>query len=142
MIRDEIVAEALTWNDTPYHHQAMVKGIGVDCAQLVAGIGFATGCAPLQVIPTYSTQWHLHNKEERLLETLHSFGCQEINIDDAQPGDILTFTFGRVNSHLAILLDNQQIIHARLDIGKVCINELTGEWKERLTKAYKFPKVE
>ena len=33
-LRARIVAEAMTWLGTPYHHRGKLKGIGVDCAQL------------------------------------------------------------------------------------------------------------
>ena len=36
--RQAVVAEALTWLGTPYHHRARVKGAGVDCGQLLAAV--------------------------------------------------------------------------------------------------------
>ena len=35
---NDIVTEARTWVRTPYHHQARLKGVGVDCAGLVIGV--------------------------------------------------------------------------------------------------------
>ncbi len=31
-IRENIVNEAMQWIRTPWHHQANIKGVGVDCA--------------------------------------------------------------------------------------------------------------
>jgi NlpC/P60 family putative phage cell wall peptidase len=140
MINDEIVKEALTWLNTPYHHQAGVKGAGVDCAMYVLCVGRNINIVDPNIkAPKYSTQWHLHNKEELLLQTLEYFGCVEINISDMQPGDIVTFKFGRTTSHLGIVLENNQMIHAHQEAGKVVINDITGDWLNRLTHCYKFP---
>ena len=139
-MRKQIITEALTWLNTPYHHKARLKGIGVDCAMLVAGVA-----ANLDLIDEacvaddYSTQWHLHNNEERLLQQLEFFGCK-LSIEP-QAGDIVTFKYGRVTSHLGILINTNQIIHARQDIGKVVINDLNEELIQRITHIFKFPGV-
>ena len=138
--RLRIVLEAHEWVGTPYHHQARVKGVGVDCAQLVAGV--AENVFPrLKPInnQVYSVEWHLHNKEEKMCQIIESFKCTEKPIDQRFPGDIITFKFGRVQSHMGILIEDNQFIHARMDIKKVVINQLSGEWLERLGKAYNFP---
>lgn len=143
MIADAIIAEALTWVDTPYHHLARVKGVGVDCAQLVAGIVENSGVSKSKInIETYSIEWHMHSREERMCDIIESFGCIRIDPKDISPGDILAFKFGRVNSHLGILINDHQFIHARLDVGRVVVNELSGDWLRRLDRAYKFPNGE
>ena len=136
MKKDAIIGAAVQWLDTPYHHQARLKGIGVDCAQFVAAVYEDISGKTINT-PVYSPEWHLHNKQEKLLDILISFGCKEK--DYMEPGDILTFKFGRVNSHLGILISATEFIHARLDIGKVVINSFTGEWKERHQKVFEFP---
>ena len=137
---NEIVKEALSWENTPYHHKACVKGVGVDCAMLVLGIAKNTNLVDKsKPAPEYSTQWHLHNREEKLLGVLADFGCEEINTKNMQPGDIVTFQFGRVTSHSGIVLENNQMIHAHQEVGKVVINDISGDWLKRLTHCYKFP---
>lgn len=140
--RIRIVLEAFEWVGTPYHHQARVKGVGVDCAQLVAGV--AENVFPrLKPINTevYSVEWHMHNREEKMCNIIERFKCTQIEVEDRQPGDILTFQFGRVQSHMGILINDNQFIHARMDIGKVVINQLSGDWLERLGRVYKFPGI-
>ena len=143
-MRNEIIQSAITWQDTPYHHHARVKGVGVDCAQLVVGVAYETGLLnddDLARIPNYPTQWHLHNREEKLLETLDSYGCVEKNKEDTLPGDIICFQFGRTTSHLGIMINETQFIHARYDIKKVVINTLNDDWIGRWTCTYEFPGV-
>ena len=36
--RDLVVKEAYSWIGTPYHHQAMIKGVGVDCALILLAV--------------------------------------------------------------------------------------------------------
>ena len=37
-MKKQIIQTARQWLDTPYHHQARVKGVGVDCIGLVIGV--------------------------------------------------------------------------------------------------------
>ena len=137
-MRPEIAQKALEWEGTPYHHQARVKGIGVDCAQFIAGIGEELGLLTKGTgLTNYSPEWHLHNSEEKMLRLLEEFGCTEK--DTLEIGDIICFKFGRVCSHLGIYLGNDQFIHARIDQGKVVINSLSGDWLKRHTKTYSLP---
>ena len=140
--RMRIICEAFEWVDTPYHHQARVKKVGVDCAQLVAGV--AENVFPrLKPINTevYSVEWHMHNREEEMCQIIESFKCKQKPIEERIPGDILTFKFGRVQSHMGIFVNDGQFIHARIDIGKVVINQLSGDWLERLGRVYEFPSL-
>lgn len=138
--RLRVVLEAWEWIGTPYHHQARLKGIGVDCAQLVAGVAenVFPRLKPINT-PAYSVEWHMHNREEKMCDLIESFKCERIELTDMIPGDILTFKFGRVQSHMGILVNDGQFIHARLDVGKVVLNQLSGMWLEHLGRAYKFP---
>ena len=136
--KTKVIEEALTWLGTPYHHQARVKGVGTDCAQLVAGVAEVVGVLSKGLgITGYSPEWHLHNSEEKMLGMLEEFGCTEA--ESLEPGDIICFKFGKVCSHLGIYLGQEQFIHARIDQGKVVINSLSGDWLKRHTKTYSFP---
>lgn len=136
-----IAEAALSWVDTPYHHQARVKGVGVDCAQLIAGVAEETGhIEPGTPIPfNYSTEWHLHNREEVLLKNLEAFGCTRKPSTELEPGDILCFKYGRVVSHLGIYVGDNQFVHAANNYGKVVLNTLSPEMLKRLVFIYIFP---
>lgn len=143
-MRNEIIQHATDWLNTPYHHHARIKGVGVDCAMLVACVANEVGLmsdAEMHLIPNYPTQWHLHNREEKLLELLEIFGCKQIPKEQTQPGDIVCFQFGRTTSHLGIMINDTQFIHARFDIKKVVINTMNEEWDNRWTYTYTFPGV-
>lgn len=71
--RDLIVKEALSWVGTPYRHQAMVKGTGVDCAMILLAIFTSVGLFDGVELPEYSSQWHLHRSEEKYLQTITKY---------------------------------------------------------------------
>lgn len=108
--RLDVVREALTWELTPYHHRARIKGVGVDCANLPAAVYEAVGLIP-NVDPEYSRQWMFHKDEEQFLSYITPY-AQEIERDQVGPGDLIVWKFGRVYSHSAIVLNYPEIIHA------------------------------
>lgn len=137
--RQAIITEALAWVGTPYHHRAMVKGVGADCVGLPAGVALACGLLlPGWQLPYYSTQWHLHQNESLLKATLEELGAQQIPLVDAQPGDLLLFFYGRTVAHTAILVAEGYIVHAVLD-AQVHFHRLAGDLLARLRVAYLFP---
>ena len=137
----KVIAAALSWVGTPYHLQQRCKGVGVDCAHLVAGIAIDAGIIPPDtVLPTdYSSEWNLHNSDEKLLQHLEEFGCKRK--DKAQPGDIICFTIGKAVGHLGIMISDTQYVHAQnyTQPYRVVINTLSGKWAKRHTHTYSFP---
>lgn len=122
--RAAIVAEAMSWLGTPYHHHADIKGAGVDCAMLLVRVYQACGLTPLDFDPRpYSQQWHLHRSEELYLEWLQVAGAVQTHAPQA--GDVAIWRFGRTYSHAAILIDSTQVVHALQESGAVTINRLT-----------------
>lgn len=143
-LQHKIVLRSLEWYGTPYHHHARVKAVGVDCAQLIVGVAYDSNIIDdtvLAQIPDYPVQWHLHNREEKLLQLLEHFGCVEVDKDQTQPGDIVCFQFGRVTSHLGIMINEFEFIHAQFNAGQVVINNMQQEWLRKWTKTYAFPGV-
>lgn len=108
--RIEIVAEALTWENTKYHHKARVKGVGVDCAQYPAAVFEAVGMIPY-IAPEYSRDWMLHRDEEQFLGWIKQY-AYEVERDQVGPGDLAIWKFGRCYSHSAIVIDLPEVIHA------------------------------
>ena len=140
MKRKDIVKEVISWINTPYQHQVALKGFGVDCAYLIGKVAENVGAIEKFQIEPYSTEWHWHSHEEKMLGIVESFGA--IKVDEPKMGDILAFKYGRVCSHLGIMIDDNMFIHAHQGTGKVTVNRLTGEFKERLQAVYQFPNLE
>jgi cell wall-associated NlpC family hydrolase len=116
-IRAAVLREAISWEGTPYHHHARLKGVGVDCAQLPAAVYEAAGAIP-HLEPQYSSQWMLHRDEELYLEEIRRF-AREIPFEAAKPADLIVWKFGRTYSHSAIILDPPICIHAVIKGGAV-----------------------
>lgn len=147
----DIVQETLTWVGTPYHHQARIKGIGVDCAQLLVGVAHSTGRLSdedLKKIPmNYSVEWNYHNREEVMLGILQDMGCTPV-VGIPEPGDIIAFKIGRAHGHLGIIVTSTEFVHAELqgsekgsENGKVVRVHMAGEWSRKPKLFFQFPKV-
>lgn len=115
--RAAVVAEALTWERTPYHARAKIRGVGVDCAMFPAAVYAACSLIPA-LDPDYSPQWMLHRDEEVFLSfvTPHA---REIDRRELGAGDFAIWRFGRTYSHGAIVLDSPEVIHAVIRGGGV-----------------------
>ena len=144
-IKREICDEARTWLGTKWQHQAMVKGVGVDCAMLVAGIAINCGLVDaktLKKVPPYPRQWHLNQDFPLLEKIMTDFGCVKRETLEYSVGDIVVFQFGRVPSHLGIVVEDNMMIHAyQGSIGKTVINSISSHWIDRLRSVYSLPGV-
>jgi cell wall-associated NlpC family hydrolase len=114
--RAAIVASARTWLNTPFHHAACIKGVGVDCLHLLVGVYREAGLLGDFAIEHYPRDWHFHRDEERYLDGVAHYAYQ---VDDPLPGDLALFKFGRCVSHAAIIIDWPACIHAHVGQGVV-----------------------
>lgn len=121
----QAVAEALGWVGTPYHPHARLKGVGVDCAQLLIGVYSNVGAIPAVDVGEYSTQWHLHRSEELFQEWVELF-ADRVSADDVRPGDVVLFRFGRTFSHGGIVIEWPTIVHAWLRSRAVVMDDGTA----------------
>jgi len=113
--RAAIVAEAMSWLRTPFHGDARLKGVGVDCAQFVAAVYMASGAVPKFDTPRYVDQWFMHkteNQQESLRDFVLQFGKQ-IEESAVKPGDLVLYKLGHAFAHAAIVVEwPVEIIHA------------------------------
>lgn len=137
--RQRVIDEALSWEGTPYRHQAMVKGHGVDCAMLLVGVFSAVGAIPKIDPRPYPRDWHFHRSQERFVGwiTLHGEA-----VDAPLPGDVALFKFGRCISHGAIVLEWPNIIHAYYMEGVVRADASKGVLSKRSAGWYRVMGVE
>lgn len=124
--RAAVVAEALSWLGTPWHHRGRVKGAGVDCAQFV--IKAYAGAGMIEDFDTgeYPRDWHIHKTEERFLTFVPSFAA-EIEAEAVREGDLILFRIGRVFSHGAIVVQagvRRIVVHAAIKEGAVVLADL------------------
>lgn len=115
--RAAVAGEALAWLGTPYHHHARLKGVGVDCAQLLCGVFEACGLVDPIDTGHYPVDWHMHRNEEVFSEWLGRFAMQVDGPLDL--GDVCLFRFGRTFSHGSIYVGDGLLIHAYIDRGVI-----------------------
>jgi NlpC/P60 family putative phage cell wall peptidase len=137
----QIIAEALSWQGTPYHHQASCKGAGTDCLGLVLGV-YRACIGPLaEAVPPYTPDWAEAAGRETLAEAARRH-LLEIPPADAQPGDVLLFRWRPryPAKHCAILTAPGRIVQAYdgVLVGEV---PLGPHWSAMIAYAFRFPGV-
>lgn len=125
--RTAIVAEAMTWLHTPYHHRARVKGAGVDCAMILlavfAGVGLIEAFEP----DDYPRDWMLHREEDRFRAIVRQHADQ-IDLAEVLPGDVALYLVGKCFAHGAVIVDWPLILHADSRFGAVTMAEGDQGW--------------
>lgn len=125
-LREQIVEEARSWIRTPFHHEARVKGQGVDCGMLLAEVFEAVGLVPHVAPEHYPPDFMLHRNEERYLDVVLKYAVEVTDPDFAPlPGDIVLFQHGRVYSHGGVVISWPKIIHASFPERFVVIGDAT-----------------
>jgi cell wall-associated NlpC family hydrolase len=124
--RAHIVEIARSWLRTPYQHEACIRGVGVDCAQLLVGVYREFDPDVHADIPAYSYQWHLNQGEEKYLGVIREH-MTEIE-GPPLPGDVAIWKFGRCFSHGAIVIKWPRVIHARIMANCELIDVDHADW--------------
>jgi cell wall-associated NlpC family hydrolase len=110
--REAVVTAARSFVGTPYHHEARIKGVGVDCATLLELAYVEAGVLPPMNATAYSSQWHLHHDEPLYENAVKDQGAKQVETPGI--GDIILYFQGRQFAHGAIISSvcPLRIIHA------------------------------
>lgn len=136
---DEVIKLARTWIGTPYHHQASVKGVGVDCVGLVRGVYRELyGRNPDEVI-NYSADWGDSNGNEDMVAAAYKY-LEPVSLSAMQPGNVILIRWKshRVAKHSMILTGDRRAIHAYNRSPVTEIN-LSQWWMDKIIYAFAFP---
>lgn len=141
---------ARSWIDTPYHHQASVKGVGCDCLGLVRGVyAELYGCKP-ETPPPYTRDLAEATGVETLIEAarrhLVEVDLADVNAQEPNIGDVIVFRLrrGAMAKHCAIVSRRftewqaPRMIHA-FESGPVCEVTLCSWWWRRRAAIFRFP---
>lgn len=110
--RNRVLKIARSWMGTKWHHQARVKGVGVDCAQLLCDVFHEAGLIPYIDPRPYPRDWHFHRGDEKFIRWLRQHADE---VDKPVRGDVAVFKFGRCFSHGSIVDKWPLVIHAYVD---------------------------
>lgn len=138
--RDQIVAEAISWLDTPFHHQARLKGVGVDCVGLVIGTAHALG------ISGHDTVDYARMPDPVAMRAQLAAHLDEVPFRQLRVGDVLWFRVVHEPQHLGIVIDLEPLtmIHAyqRPGVDRVITQRLDGFWRKRIAGCWRFRGIE
>lgn len=108
---DALTRACCRWQGTRFHHAERLRGVGVDCANLLAAVYHDAGFIPNIELGAYPQQWMLHRTRERFLEIISEW-ADEVPESDLRRGDALVMRYGRCYSHGAVYLGERRIFHA------------------------------
>lgn len=134
----KIVECARSWIGTPYHHQARLKGVGVDCAGLVIGVARELGIVASDFdVSGYSRKpdgWSFLSWADEYMT--------RISLQQMEAGHCIVVRFGRHPQHIGIVGDylhgGLSIIHALVGKGVIETRLLLDDSMKFVT-AYQMP---
>lgn len=125
--RANIVRIARTWERTPFHQNAAVRGVGVDCGRMCAAVYIEAGLLKPEVmdkIPRLAADWCRHTSEEAFLGLIRKHLRQ---VATPLPGDMALFQLERIFAHSAIVIDWPLILHVCRHGLRVSLADATQE---------------
>jgi len=137
--RGQIVAAARGWLGTPFHHQGRLKGVGVDCAGVIAEVARELGVADVDL------RGYGHRPDSRELERLCHEHMTAVPFAQAQPGDVALIMIDGAPQHLAILTElhgGRGMLHAYAPARRVVEHGIDQDWTDRIVAAFVMPGVE
>lgn len=117
----KIIEEAYTWLGTPYRYAGVDKGEGTDCSGMV-----------MKVYETVTGEKLPRNSAKQ------AEYCIQINASDVDTGDLVFFATGKDPdrvSHVGIVIDNENFIHASASKG-VVVSKFTTDYYKRTFRMY------
>lgn len=108
--RAEVVSEAVSWvsTKTPYKGWARIKGVGVDCGQLLAAVYTNVGHGNKDILDNLPTDYRIdvaqHRASTEYVELVMAH-FREIPVGEVQAGDIVVFKLGLAYAHAGIVIE-------------------------------------
>jgi len=151
--REEVVAEARRWINTPVKKYGRVLGRGVDCIGLGEEVGKATGAMddPHWLDGPWAKYGSMPNPRH-LLAALNTYLIR-IGDDEWGDGDVAALAWVDARNgvllpmHMAIMSSdlfgrpNMIHAHARIRRKRVVEHGYTAEWPRRAHSFYRYPKL-
>lgn len=135
---EDLVKQARTWLQTPYHHAGRVKGVqgGVDCIGLIVGAACELGVEVPSDTTAYGRGDNLALMADGLLEFC-TFNDRDLPL---RLGDILIFRGGPILHHVGLYAgpETNTMIHVYNTVGKVVEQTVTPEWERLLYRVYRL----
>jgi len=115
-IQDKLVDIAYTWMNTPYIQGARQKNRGIDCGNLVLAVFQEAGLIQNNYrLPYIYKDWHrgkLKDVDVNLFKNILLKFSDIIPFEKHGRGDVVSFFYNKIESHVAVIVDDDCIIHA------------------------------
>ena len=147
--RNQVIETARSYVGTPFHHQARLRGVGVDCVGLVICVAVDLGLSDTVGVP-----FQLNDYPDYSAQPMGSFVQDEAkarliekSMSTLQAGDVVTMKGPYTPCHAGIVTERNGVlylIHA-LNVGKnpkVIEHILDHVWKSHVTGVFAYPGVE
>ncbi len=118
----DVVGQARGWIDTPFIHQAAVRGRGCDCIGLIRGIGAELEIMDFDPASDEGRAMLAYGRDPEPRRLIGALNRWFVRVDhDVQPGDVILFTIDNQHSHVGIIanVDKGVVIHTWLRSKKV-----------------------
>lgn len=135
--RGKVVAEAKSWQGTPYHLNAQIKGVGVDCGTFLIACFRDAGLISDVDLGMFKQDFNLHRGDEIYRKWLLQY-CKPVTDRAPLPGDIILYHYGRIDSHGAIVTEWPTVIHAYSGVGVIESNGEDNTLKHRQAGVFSF----
>ena len=110
--RERICTVAREWVGTPFFPHGS-KRHGADCVGVLLGIYQEAGLVPADVqFPKYDLGGGEHLANSLVIQWLSSCPWVVAKSLPALPGDIVTIRLGRVDHHVMLVLENNELLHS------------------------------
>lgn len=132
-----------SWVGTPYHHQARLKGVGVDCIGTLICPANEVGFN-IEDVHGYSTQPYGEQLMKEIEKRLLPVPIQEL--ETRMRPLVLVFGFEKkrqstewLPQHVAYFMSNGNMVHSMNRVKRVLEHEFKGYWRERLHSVWDLP---
>lgn len=144
--RPTLIAEARSWEGTPYHPQAHNKGVGASCAGLLYGLAIhLPWLVPGFSLEALPDRWRCYGELPNG-ELMEACDALLVATDVVLPGDVLLFKWKPEwpAQHCGIYLGpgedgDGRLLHAYNKIKMVKETRMGGVWWRRFCKSYTWP---
>lgn len=133
---ERIVAIARQYIGTPYHHQARVPGVGIDCVGVLVCVARELGVIAQDA--DYGA-YARNARDDELLRILDAHLERLPSPEMAEAGDVLTFVIGKWPHHVAIKTGPDTLLHSYMGIGRVVETQIGNNWQQRIIAAHRIP---
>ena len=133
--RSKTIEQARSWLETPFHKDACLKHVGVDCVRFCMDSYKAGGV----VFPKMETLQRVHGiGGTLLLDKLNDAGFFQIH--NPLPGDLVVWDYSGSPAHIGILTvtntEPNRVIHACPTMGAVYEHAMVGQWLNRINSYF------